>query len=265
MPRRAVAVLGGTFDHLHRGHEALLTSAFRAGEEVAIGVTTDAYLAAHGKPDAERIEPYATRARRLRRWLRLRFPGRRWRTVPLEDRFGRSVGPGVDVLVVSADTLGGGKAVNAERLRRGLGRIPILVVPLVLADDLRPISSRRIRSGEIDRDGHRTGPISVGLATDDSAEFQEAVRGVRAAFPRSRVVRVSLPGSGPSEGRLTRGARAAARGRDLGVAVVRRAGRPPRIALAAGSLVLSPRPVRGALAAAVRDVLRPRVGRKGFG
>ena len=61
MRRFRLAVLGGTFDHLHIGHHALLASAFGVGDEVAIGVTTDRFVARHPKPVAGRMQPYAAR------------------------------------------------------------------------------------------------------------------------------------------------------------------------------------------------------------
>lgn len=200
MRRFARVVLGGTFDRLHVGHEALLTVAFRAGRTVAIGLTTERFLAEHPKPAAGRIQAYEVRRRALGRWLIARYPHSRWTVVPLENRFGGSVEAGVDALIVSADTLGGARAVNAERRRRGFPPIPTLIVPLVLADDLRPMSSRRIRSGEIDRIGRRRTPIDVALALEDAADDPPARRGIRAAFPRARVLRVPFPDA-PRAGR----------------------------------------------------------------
>lgn len=185
-PRYAHAVLGGTFDRLHAGHAALLAAAMAAGRRVSVGVTTDAFVRQLGKPRASAIQPYATRRRALARWFGRRYPGR-WRLVPLADRFGRSVGPGVDVLVVSAETAGGGERVNAERRRLGRPLVPVIVVPLVLADDLAPVSSRRIRAGEIDRTGRRRAPLPMGLAVDDPADARPATLGARRAIPAARV------------------------------------------------------------------------------
>ena len=192
MRARGRIVLGGTFDRLHVGHEALLTTAFRSGRLVGIGLTTGRYLAAHRKPGAERIQPYSVRRRRLSAWLGARYPRSRWTITPISDPFGGSIGPGVAGLVVSADTVAGGRAVNAERARRGRRPVPLLVVPLVLADDLRPVSSRRIRAGEIDRDGRRRSSLRVGVAVTRRADRPAVVCAVRAAFPRARIV---APGS----------------------------------------------------------------------
>jgi pantetheine-phosphate adenylyltransferase len=181
-------VLGGTFDRLHRGHEALLATAFRAGRRVAIGLTTDRYLSRHPKPRAERMQSYAARRRRLAAWLLARYPRDRWTISPISDAFGRSIGPGVGALVVSADTIEGGRAVNAERARLGRRPVPVWVVPLVLADDLEPVSSRRVRAGAIDRDGRRISPIRVHMAVRRRSDRSPVLRAVRDSFPRARVV-----------------------------------------------------------------------------
>ncbi len=188
MAARGRIVLGGTFDRLHVGHEALLATAFRTGRRVGIGLTTGRYLAQHPKPGAGRIQSYGIRHRRLASWLAARYPRSRWTISPISDAFGRSVGPDVAGLVVSADTLEGGRAVNVERVRQGRRPVPIHVVPLVLADDLGPVSSRRVRLGEIDRNGRRVSPIQVRLRLRLAADRPAAERAVRAAFPRARLV-----------------------------------------------------------------------------
>jgi len=220
VPRYGRVVLGGTFDRLHLGHEAMLRTAFAAGRTVAIGLTSAKFLAAHPKPGSDRIQPYATRHRALTRWLGARYPTARWVVVPLNDRFGRSVEDGVDALVVSADTLAGGQAVNAERRRLGRRAVPVLTVPLVLADDLRPVSSRRIRSGEIDRYGRRLSRIRVGLSVEIASDRAPAELGIRSAFPRARVVRTPFPRAQSRHlTRLDNALRAATRDTELGVAV----------------------------------------------
>lgn len=193
MPRYGHAVLGGTFDHFHVGHRALLERAFAVGRAVSIGVTTEAFLAAHGKPYPDRLQPYATRLRGVRRWIQARHPARRSRVVPLGNAFGRSVEEGVDVLVVSADTRAGGRAVNAERRRLGRRPVPLEVVPVVLADDLEPVSSRRIRAGEIDRVGRRIGAIRVGLAVSERSDLPAARAAILRAFPAARLRVMSPP------------------------------------------------------------------------
>jgi pantetheine-phosphate adenylyltransferase len=125
---------------------------------VRIGLTTEQYLQAHPKPFGSRIRPYAERRRDLVAFLTSRWPRARWRVVPLRTVWGGAASPGVDLLVLTADTRGGGSAVNAERERRGLGPLRLKFVRLVRAQDGSPIASRRIRAGEIDREGHARTP-----------------------------------------------------------------------------------------------------------
>lgn len=270
MRRRRHAVLGGTFDRFHVGHAALLARAFSVGRNVSIGVTTDRYVRDHPKPDGGSVQPYRVRARTVRRWLAARYPRSRWTTVPLEDRFGRSVEEGVSVLVVSAETLEGGRAVNAERRRRGRRAVPIEVVPLVLADDLQPVSARRIRRGEIDAHGHRRARIRVGALVEESEDGDIVRAAVRQAFPTARLVlRVAGRGRGGSAGaRAGRLAvRALARG-DLGLGLARAPG--GRWVLVERSPFLALDPFRGPAGSAAERTralagrLRPTVGRNAF-
>jgi len=188
--RLRLSVLGGTFDHLHVGHQALLATAFQVGEEVAVGITTDRFVADHPKPLPGRIQPFRVRRATLVRWVRRNFPRRKWRVVPLETAFGRSVDLEVDALVVSRDTVAGGRAVNRERRRLGRPTIPLVIVPLALADDLEPVSSRRVRAGAIGTDGGRHAPIRVAVATADPRDRSAAERAVHRVFPRVRLVRL---------------------------------------------------------------------------
>ncbi len=257
MTRYRQAVLGGTFDRLHVGHEALLGTAFRVGRNVAIGLTTDAFVRAHPKPDGEPLQPYAVRHRRLVAWLRRRYPRRTWRVVPIDDPFGGSVLPGVDVLVVSADTVRGGRAVNRERRRRGLPPVPVVVVPLALADDLLPIASRRIRSGTIDRAGRRRSRVHVRLLLSEPRDRGPASRALRSVFPRA-VVDVVVGVRPGKEGQPQVGPA------DLTVSVVRRPSGGWRVEERSLLVRLPSRVVEGRspgrLESGVRTLLRPARG-----
>src|SRR3989442_1420999 len=148
--------MGGTFDVLHAGHEALLDAAFALGGEVFIGLTTDA-MALQGRG---KVSPYTLRKQRLEAWLKKRgYKG--WTIGPLEDPYGPAVSEPFDAIVVSEDREGVAKALNEERTRRGLPPLAIHVVPMVLAEDDAPIASRRIRAKEIDRKGTLLRPLRV--------------------------------------------------------------------------------------------------------
>jgi pantetheine-phosphate adenylyltransferase len=175
--RGPVAVLGGTFDRLHAGHLALLDAAFACASTVRVGVTTAAYLAQHPKPLGERIRPYAARRRSLERLLKRRYPGRRFSLARLDDPFGGSVRPGIDVLVVSEETRAGARAVNELRRRRHLPALKVVVVLTVRGADRKPISSRRMRAGEIDAMGN---PEGRPLSASTNGPSRRAARGPKA-------------------------------------------------------------------------------------
>jgi pantetheine-phosphate adenylyltransferase len=149
---RTVAT-GGTFDHLHRGHEALLSKSFEAGESVVIGVASDAFAQREGKnPD----QSFAERVAHLRKYLDSRYPGRKYLISELDDYFGPGIAAAeVEALVVSKETASRVSIANELRAAKGFPPLQVIVVDFVLGDDGKPISSTRIREGEIDSQGRR--------------------------------------------------------------------------------------------------------------
>ncbi len=151
-PRYKVVALGGTFDILHKGHEQLISRAFEIGESVIIGVTTDGFIKKLGKTHP--VQPYATRVREVRRFLRFKGWAGRARITPLRDPYGPPARVAeVEALVITPNTLLNARKLNRERKKNGLRVLRILRVQLAGAEDRKPISSTRIRDGEIGRDG----------------------------------------------------------------------------------------------------------------
>ena len=142
---------GGTFDHLHKGHVALLTRSFEVGRRVVIGVTSDAFARKEGKsPD----QSYEERVAALNSLIRRAFPGRDYLVARLDDVFGPGIAsPEIEAIVVSRETARRVPIANALRESKGFPPLEVVVVDYVLADDSKPISSTRIRRGEIDPQG----------------------------------------------------------------------------------------------------------------
>ena len=84
MRYKAVAT-GGTYDHIHRGHVAMLERSFEVGDKVVIGVTSDSFALKEGKkPD----QKYEERVQALEEVIDRRFPGRRYLIAKLDDYYG---------------------------------------------------------------------------------------------------------------------------------------------------------------------------------
>ena len=149
---REVAV-GGTFDVLHRGHKALLTRAFEVGERVVIGLSSDEFVAKMGKPHI--TANFNERKKELASYIADIGLMDKAEIVPLKDPYGLTIkGKGLEALVVSKETAKTANSINAARQKAGIAPLEIIAVDMVQAENSTPISTTRIRSGEIDRNGH---------------------------------------------------------------------------------------------------------------
>ncbi len=149
---KRVAV-GGTFDELHRGHESLLRKAFEVGEKVVIGLSSDEFVSKMGKPHI--TATYAERFKELHAFLEKSDWAERAEIVPLDDPYGLTIsGKGFEALVVSEETESTAGRINEIRGKAGLPPLQIVTVSMVPAENCIPISTTRIRKGEIDRNGH---------------------------------------------------------------------------------------------------------------
>ena len=156
MQYKTVAI-AGTFDRLHKGHRYFITQAFKFGEKVIIGLTSDEF--AFNKRDL-RIKIYdlrirfEDRKRELEEFLRENKLLDRAEIIEIDDVYGPSLKDNdIEALVLTKETREGGEKVNKKRTVLGLKPLEIIEIPLVMAEDDERISSTRIRLGEIDRWG----------------------------------------------------------------------------------------------------------------
>ncbi len=148
--RYAKVATGGTFDDFHAGHKRLLEKSFESGDFVVIGLTSDEFAQRQGK----RPRPYGERESELKAFIDERFPGRGYSISKLDDFFGPGIANReVEALVASPETAKRVGLANDLRARKGFPPLDLVVVEWVLADDGLPISSTRIRKGEIDAEG----------------------------------------------------------------------------------------------------------------
>lgn len=153
------ANLGGSFDHLHKGHKAFLDAALKDSENVTIGLATDKLFGKKEFPNA--LLEYEVRKTELENYLKEKDYSPRSTIIAIDDIYGNTlteenIDPdsiGIDALFVTEDVFKNAQKLNEERLKNGLNELELVMVPEVMAEDGLPISSTRIRGGEMDREG----------------------------------------------------------------------------------------------------------------
>jgi pantetheine-phosphate adenylyltransferase len=145
--------MGGTFDSFHKGHKILIRKAFKVGDKVIIGLTSDKFVSSQKK--SHPIDDYQVRKKELVDFLRELDVFERAIIVTLNDSWGPTItDPTIEALVASEETKNTVKEINRLRNESDLDPLELVTVEMVLADDCKRISSTRIREGEIDSEGH---------------------------------------------------------------------------------------------------------------
>lgn len=151
MKKKLVAV-GGTFDKLHKAHKKLLKFSFEVGEKVLIGLSTDELVKKLRKP--HEVASYKEREENLISFLIKEGFTNRFELIPLKDRYGVTLNhPNLEALITGEENKMIAEKINEERVRKGLKPLEIFYIKTVLAEDNKPISSTRIRKGEINEEG----------------------------------------------------------------------------------------------------------------
>ncbi len=138
-------VVGGTFDSLHKGHKHLLKKATSLGN-LKIGLTSNEMAR---KTKGIGVEKHEERHQSLLYF----FPEAKIEKI--NDSYGFALDEDFDFIVVSSETRLRAEKINSERRAIGRKNLEIVEVDLLLAEDGEPISSTRIREGEIDKEGKK--------------------------------------------------------------------------------------------------------------
>ncbi len=151
-PKYRFAGVGGTFDNLHIGHLALLNVAFRLAEKVYVGCVSDELLKKLDKKG--QIATFEERKKLLEDTIRKYGWSDKAEIGILDDPYGPMITRSdFDLLVVSPFTYSRAIEINELRIKKGLSPVSIETCPVVLAEDGKPISSTRVRMGEVHPDG----------------------------------------------------------------------------------------------------------------
>jgi len=156
MRKYKTVAVGGTFDEFHKGHRTLLQKAFEVGEHVLIGLSSDDFARKIRK--SHRIATYDERLGNLEHFLRRMNALDRAEIIALDDPYGVTLSRGcVEAIVVSHETEPRAYEINEKRKVKGLPPLNVIVIKMVPAEDKVPISTTRIRLGEINHEGHLLG------------------------------------------------------------------------------------------------------------
>lgn len=143
--------LGGTFYPLHKGHKTLLRKAFQlAGPKgsVFIGVTSSLMI-----KKKKKIASFNKRKQLIEQFLTEENVIKQAIIQQISNKFGPTLNGDFDAIVVSPETQSTANEINRKRKYLRKKPINIIVIPFVLSEDGKPISSSRIRRKEIDENG----------------------------------------------------------------------------------------------------------------
>ena len=155
----SLGLLGGTFDRFHAGHRALIDYGLLNCLRLEVWLTSDQIA----QVKDSRIESWSERSEKLLQSIS--EDSSRISVHILEDEYGPAPWhENASAILCTPETLVGCKRINQMRQSNGLEILEILNVEHVMCHDGKPISSSRIRRGEIDRDGQPYLPEDIGKA-----------------------------------------------------------------------------------------------------
>ena len=114
-----------------------------------LGLTSDSMIEVKCMP----LRNYMTRKKNLMQYIGSRYSSK-YTVLKLDEPFGPTTSEDFDYIVVSPETTPVAGKINDIRKEKGMRPIEIVVVDFVVAHDDLPISSTRIKQGEIDDHGN---------------------------------------------------------------------------------------------------------------
>ena len=191
----AKVAVAGTFDSIHAGHELLLEKALSSGRRVLLGLCGDEFA---GRVKGKKVRAYSARKRAL-----LSFFGKqagRVEIAKLEDPFGPALtDSALGAIVVSTETEPRAVELNEKRKSRGLGQLKIISIPLIYAQDLSKISSRRVRAGATTSAGKLLRPVVIAVGSVNPTKVGGVRRIAEKIFPKLKILGITADSGVPSQ------------------------------------------------------------------
>ena len=169
--------LGGTFEYIHEGHEMLLKKAFEIGDKVTIGITTDILIKKMGKKG----KSFEERKKNLEEFLEKKGWKKRAVIVSLSDAYGPAAHDDFDAIIVSPETFRRAMEINEVRRKKNLEELKIIKIPFVMAEDGIPISSSRIKNGEI-KGKKRIKPLIIKIGSANEIKINATKKAFKKFF-----------------------------------------------------------------------------------
>lgn len=142
---------GGTFDFFHAGHREFLKKALLLSRHVSVGVTSDRFANSLGKYPSS---SFSVRKSAIKNYLNEHRLLKRVSLLKLDDVFGTTVTDGtLQGILATENSLSGATKINSARRDLKQKLLDVIICKLINADDGLPISSTRIKAGEISTDG----------------------------------------------------------------------------------------------------------------
>jgi cytidyltransferase-like protein len=148
-----LVVCGGTFDHLHKGHKSFLKQMLELSDEILLGLTTDEFVAKKNRDQV--FESYEIRKNTLLEFFEKESAKEKVRIEPIDDNYIPQQWHTlpIEAIVVSQDSKRGAEEINIQRAAKNLPQLLVEIIPMVYSEDNQIVSSSRIRTGQINRDG----------------------------------------------------------------------------------------------------------------
>jgi pantetheine-phosphate adenylyltransferase len=153
MSKFNLVVCGGTFDLFHSGHKAFIQDALNLSEKVLLGITEDGYVQNFKRGLG--IEDFQSRKFAVEQFLNSIHASDRVKVVGISNPYEPYLETSTDyqAIIVTEQTKQVADEINGKREQNGIAKLELIISSMKKADDGNPISSTRIRNGEINRDG----------------------------------------------------------------------------------------------------------------